>query len=244
MAAWLVCAPILYGTVTAQFYSPQGAQVEFGRFYIQTSGTDCQLAGSATGLSNLFGDGAVTSADPTDPITIFLHLQQAVDHETDSNEVARAVSTEGAALSQEANDNGFGVTTYGDVAAPEGGSSGGDAPPTTGIGPNESMLLLADFPNFGHAYLLQGRFTFPEFRVLSSPPPWIEDPEPIVSADGTTWYAVPVFRLRVYNPGFGNIIDVFVSPDGSTIIDQTFPGAAGSAFGTLAGGIRLTRDLP
>ncbi len=230
-------------------FLPQGVQVSAGRTAASSgNSSNCQIACAATALSNLFGQGTPGGeADPTDPITLFLALQEAFGSDPEnSDSVATATSSQGDSLSGDSTGNGFGVTTYGDVQDPDGGPAGGPTPPTSGIGSNESMILLADFPNFGHAYLLQGISLGIEWKFVKEPPPWDVDVlEPVVNNDGDIIYWGLFYTLKVYDPIFSSTIDVLLSLDGEWLYDEGInSNASGSYYGHLGGGIRLTRNTP
>ena len=256
MAAWLhgrfiisalvVCLSAEGADAQVTIFFPQGVQVSLERAASSSgNSSNCQIACAATALSNLFGQGTPGGeTDPTDPITLLNALQQSVGNDPEnSDSVAAASSSEGDSLSGDPTGSGFGVTTYGDVQDPDGGPAGGPTPPTTGIGSNESMILLVDFPSYGHAYLLQGSSMATHLHRFRSPPPWIDDPEPFYTGEGDIFYYASVYTLSVYEPVLGNFLDIYLSPDGTTVADDGI-GNAGSVFGDLGGGIRLTRNTP
>ena len=174
-------------------------------------------------------------------MSIFENLEGAVVDPENSDEVAAASSGEGDSLSGDPTGNSFTVTTYGDVADPDGGSAGGTTPPTTGIGSEESMIILADFSDFGHAYLLQATSISQHKYYVSGLPPLIETEDPVFwGPDDMPWFLVSVYVLTVFDPLTENNIEILLSPDGSHVVDGGF-GGPGASYGAVGGGIRLSR---
>ncbi|MEE9395023.1 MAG: hypothetical protein V3W41_21250 [Planctomycetota bacterium] len=223
-------------------FVPQGAQVRTGLTISQSSSSsDCQLCSASTALANLFHSGPVNPSDPgwetspTNPDNIFGGLDAAVTDPENSDQVAGAADDKGDELG--GGDLKTDVTGYGDVKTPNGGASGGPTTPICGIGPNESMILLCDFPSgVGHALLLQSKDPTLTWYGFADEPPASTDPVN-VSWGGYTWWIVQVYKVKVWDPFSDAIIEVLITPGGDIYDTGVVPSPE---WGNVGGGIRIT----